>query len=126
MIYYLVLELNKENFAMVLDIPTAPTAGEAVTLSCTVVSPNRFVLNVTTILWYYDAPGTMRADIVNPDATLGPLVKEPNGNFSRNITLDPVKTSDARRYSCNYTVGIIFDAEFSDLLIQSKSTVNFI
>ena len=103
-----------------LDIPHASTAGEVATLSCTIVPPDRFVLNLNTILWAYDAAGTMRIEMNNPDATLGPLVKESNGNFSRNLILDPVKTSDARRYFCDYAVGVVNDDAFADLTVQSK------
>ena len=91
-----------------------------ITLSCTVVPPDRFVLNLTTIFWAYDAAGLMRIEMVNPDATLGPLVSETGGNFSRNIILDPVKTSDARRYFCDYAVGVVNDDGFADLTVQSK------
>ena len=103
-----------------LDIPSAPTAGVVATLSCTVVPPDRFVLNLDTILWAYDAAGTMRIEMINPDATLGPLVKESNGNFSRNLILGPAKTSDARRYFCDYAVGVVNDDEFAGLTVQSK------
>ena len=103
-----------------VDIPSVPTAGEAVALLCTVVPPDRFVLNLDTILWAYDAAGTMRIEMVNPDATLGPLVSETGGNFSRNITLDPVKTSDARRYFCDYAIDVVNTGDFADLTVQSK------
>ena len=95
-------------------------AGEVATLSCIVIPPDRFALNLTTILWAYDAAGTMRIDMVNPNATLGPLVKNTDGNFSRKIILDPVKTSDARRYFCGFAVGAISDNAFTDLTVQSK------
>ena len=116
----LISELTQDNFKIVLDIPSAPTAGEVITLSCTVVPPDRSVLNLDSILWAYDAAGTDRVDMVNPDATLGPLVSEAGGNFSRNITLDPVKTSDARRYFCDYAIGVINTGDFADLTVQSK------
>ena len=103
-----------------LDIPSAPTAGEVATLSCIIVPPDRFVLNLDTIFWAYDAAGTMRIEMVNPNATLGPLISETGGNFSRNITLDPVKTSDARRYFCDYAIGAINTGDFADLTVQSK------
>ena len=115
-----VSELTDDNFRVVFNIPSAPTAGEVATLLCIVVPPDRFVLNLTTILWAYDAVGTQRVEVINPDATLGPLVKESNGNFSRTITLDPLKTSDARRYFCDYAVGVVNDDGFTDLTVQSK------
>ena len=89
-------------------------------LSCTVIPPDRFVLNLTTIFWAYDAAGTMRIDMANPNATLGPIVSKIGGNFSRNITLDPVKTSDARRYFCDYAIGVVNDDGFANLTVQSK------
>ena len=105
-----------------LDIPAVhvPTTGEMATLLCSIIPPDRFVLQLTTILWSYDMMGTKRVDIINADATLGPLVEDHNGNYSRNITLDPVKTSDARRYYCSYAIGVISDENFTDLTIQSK------
>ena len=90
------------------------------TLSCSIVPPDRFILSLTSIVWSYDAIGTERVHIVNPDAILSPLVIESNGKFSRNITLAPVKTSDARRYFCNYAVGVINDDNFTDFTVQSK------
>ena len=116
----LISELTQDNFKIVLDIPSAPTAGEVAILSCNIVPPDRFVLNLDSILWAYDAAGTMRIEMVNPNAALGPLVSEAGGNFSRNITLDPVKTSDAKRYFCDYAVGVINTSDFSDLTVQSK------
>lgn len=104
---------------MVIDIPSAPTAGEAVTLSCTIVPPDRFVLDLDTLSWAYDAAGSDRIeDNPDADATIGPLVS--NGNFSRSVTLDPAKTSDARRYFCDYSVGVINDDRFADLTVSSK------
>ena len=101
---------------MVIDIPFAPTAGEAVTLSCTIVPPDRFVLDLDTLSWAYDAAGSDRVeDNTDPDVTVGPLI-----NFSRNVTLDPVKTSDARRYFCDYSIGVVNDDGFADLTVSSK------
>ena len=114
--------LDKNNFRIILDIPFAPTAGEAMTLSCIVVPPDRFVLSLSSIMWSYDAIGSQRVHSINPDAILGPLVNESNGSFSRNIMLNPVKTSDARRYFCSYTVGIINDASSTNFTINSKYT----
>ena len=120
--YCCVSELDEDNFRIVLATPSAPAAGEAATLSCTVVPPDRFVLNVTIIFWAYNAAGTDRVEVDNPNATLGPIVSEPDGNFSRNIILDSLKTSDARRYFCDYAVGVVNDDSFTDLTVQSKYT----
>ena len=56
---------------------------------------------------------------------LGSLINESNGSVSRNITLNPVKTSDARRHFCmvhNYdTFGVINDNDsFTDFTVHSK------
>ena len=114
--------MAEDDFKIVFNIiPAVPTAGEMATLSCIVVPPDRLVYNDTTIiLWSYDAIGSEMVHVVNPDATLGPLVNESNGNFSRNITLEPVKTSDARRYFCNYMVLAIGIGNFTDFTVQSK------
>ena len=89
------------------------------TLSCIIAPPDRFVLNLT-VTWFYNIGATMRVDTINSDASLEPLVKESDGNFSRNIMLNPVKTSDARRYFCHYAVGSVNNNESADLIVQSK------
>ena len=57
----------------------------------------------------------------NNDATLVPFVR--NGNIITSVlTLDPVKTTDARQYYCQATI-LVFgtvDRTNSDLTVQSE------
>ena len=114
-------ELNDDDFVIKVVIPSIPTAGEAATLSCIIVPPDRFALGFASVVWAYDAAGTEEVDEVNSNAILGPLVKNSDG-YSRNITLNPVNTSDARSYFCIYRVNAsaIFDNGFTDFTVKSK------
>ena len=112
--------MDDDNFQVVIDIPPPPSAGEVATLLCTVVPPDRFVLDLESLFWSYDPAGNERvAD--NPDATIGSIVRQPNyGNFTLNVTLDPVKTSDAGRIFCDYSVDVVNDDGVAQLTVNSK------
>ncbi|XP_019851150.1 PREDICTED: mucin-3A-like [Amphimedon queenslandica] len=86
-----------------INIPSVPVAGDLFNLSCVIVVPPNFVENLTSVRWTYDLEASQDVTSENDDATLVPVVR--NGNiFTSVLTLDPVKTTDARQYYCQATI----------------------
>ena len=82
-----------------IDFPSIPTAGDQFSFTCTATVPERLVHVPTGFTIRYDLGVDMIVVDVNPDATQSSIMG--NGNvFSRDITLNPVKTSDATNYFC--------------------------
>ena len=110
---------------MIVDIvfPTTPTAGDQFTMTCNISIPERLVLDLTrfSVVWSYNLAGTQKVKVVNSDAEIRNITRIGNLILS-NLTLNPVKTSDGRRYYCS----VIFkdlgvnDVTFRDLSVQSK------
>ena len=110
---------------MIVDIffPTTPTTGDPFTMTCNISIPERIVHDLTrlAVIWSYDLARVQRVDVINSDATIGDVTKIGNLILS-NLTLNPVKTSDGRRYYCSvtfYDLGVN-DVTFRDLSVQSK------
>ena len=107
---------------MIVDIlfPTTPTAGDQFTMTCNINIPERLVHDFTrlAVIWSYDLA---RVEVINSNATVGSVIRIGNLIFN-NLTLNPVKTSDGRRYYCS----VIFndlgvnDHTLRDLSVQSK------
>ena len=60
----------------------------------------------------------------NSDASVGPLTR--NGDaFTSVLTLNPVKTNDARRYYCHATINVFAttDCTSRDLTVQSEPCI---
>ena len=112
---------------MIVDIffPTTPTAGDQSTMTCNIGIPERLVHDLTrlSLVWSYDFAGTERVEATNGDATVGNITKIDNFILS-NLTLNPVRTSDGRRYYCWITFNDleVNDVTFRDLSVQSKLT----
>uniref|UniRef100_A0A1X7V2B3 Protein-tyrosine-phosphatase n=1 Tax=Amphimedon queenslandica TaxID=400682 RepID=A0A1X7V2B3_AMPQE len=102
-----------------INIPSVPVAGDVFNLSCVIVVPPNFVENLTSVRWTYDLEASQDVTSENNDATLVPVVR--NGNiFTSVLTLDPVKTTDARQYYCQATI-LVFgtvDRTNRDLTVQ--------
>ena len=84
-----------------IDFPSIPTAGDEFTFTCTATVPERLVPSPSGFIISYNTDIFNIREVVvdNPNATQSSLMR--NGNvFSRDITLNPVKTSDAREYFC--------------------------
>ena len=89
-----------------IDFPSIPTAGDEFNFTCRATVPERLVYEPTGFTISYDFSGTFIVADKNTDATQSSVMR--NGNaFSRDITLNPVKTSDATEYFC--------EVEFGDL-----------
>ena len=110
---------------MIVDIlfPTTPTAGDQFTMTCNISIPERLVHDLTrlTVIWSYDLAREQRVEIVNSDTTIGNLTKICNLILII-LTLNPVKTSDGRRYYCSVIFNDlgVSDHVLRDLSVQSK------
>ncbi|XP_019858997.1 PREDICTED: uncharacterized protein LOC105314694 [Amphimedon queenslandica] len=102
-----------------INIPSVPVAGDVFSLFCVIVVPPNFVENLTSVRWTYDLEASRDVTSENNDARLVPVVR--NGNiFTSVLTLDPVKTTDARQYYCQATI-LVFstvDRTNRDLTVQ--------
>ena len=82
-----------------IDFPSIPTAGDQFNFTCRATVPERLVHVPTGFIISYDLAGNMKVVDDNSDVTQSSLMS--NGNvFSRDITLNPVKTSEAANYFC--------------------------
>ena len=82
-----------------IDFPSIPTAGDEFNFTCRATVPERLVHVPSDFTISYDFVGNMEVADDNSDATQSSVMR--NGNvFSRDITLNPVKTSDATNYFC--------------------------
>ncbi|XP_019857587.1 PREDICTED: uncharacterized protein LOC109585878 [Amphimedon queenslandica] len=102
-----------------INIPSVPVAGDVFNLSCIIVVPPNFVENLTSVRWTYDLEASQDVTSENNDATLVPVVRNRN-IFTSVLTLDPVKTTDARQYYCQATI-LVFgtvDRTNRDLTVQ--------
>ena len=100
-----------------ISSPLTPTAGDSFNMICNVIVPERFVDKPTTIIWSYDLDRTQQVIKENSDAFETNFTQ--NGSlFFSHLTLNPVKTSDARRYYCS----VIFETlETTDYTFQDLS-----
>ncbi|XP_019862764.1 PREDICTED: uncharacterized protein LOC109591477 [Amphimedon queenslandica] len=102
-----------------INIPSVPVSGDVFNLSCVIVGPPNFVENLTSVRWTYYLQGSQDVASENNDATLVPVVR--NGNiFTSVLTLDPVKTTDARQYYCQVAISVFsyIDRNNRDLTVQ--------
>ena len=110
---------------MVIDIlfPTTPTVGDQFAMTCNISIPERLVhdLNRLVVIWSYDLARLQRIDVINSDATIGNVTRIDNLMLST-LTINPVKTSDGRRYYCSVTFNDlgVNDHVLRDLNVQSK------
>ena len=110
---------------MIVDIffPTTPTAGDPLTITCNINIPERLTHDLTrvAVIWSYDLAREQRVEVINSDATIGNVTKIGNLILS-NLTLNPVKTSDSRRYYCSVIFNDlgVTDRMLRDLSVQSK------
>ena len=110
---------------MIVDIlfPTTPTAGDQFTMTCNISIPERLVHDITrlAVIWSYDLAREQRVEVINSNTIIGNVTKIGN-LILNNLTINPVKTSDGRRYYCS----VIFndlgvnDHVLRDLNVQSK------
>ena len=92
-------------------------------MTCNISIPENLVhdLNRLAVIWSYDLDGTPRVEEANSDVTIGNTTRIGNLILC-NLILNPVKTSDGRRYYCLITFNDlgVSDHRFRDLSVQSK------
>ena len=92
-------DFTDDNVMIIIDFPSIPTADDEFIFTCRATVPERLVHVPNGFTISYDLPGNEEVADDNSDATESSLMS--NGNvFSRDITLNPVKTSDATNYFC--------------------------
>ena len=110
---------------MIIDIlfPTTPIAGDQFTMTCNISIPERLVHDLTrlVVIWSYDFAREQKVNVINSDATIENVTKIGNLILST-LTLNPVKTSDGRRYYCSAIFNDlgVTDHISRDLKVQSK------
>ena len=117
-------DFTDANIMINLDFPSIPTAGDEFSFTCRATVPERLVHEPTGFTISYDFSGNNIVAVDNPDATQSSIMR--NGNvFSRDISLNPVKTSDAREYFCEVEFGDLGADNDNDgmLSVTSKSFV---
>ena len=110
---------------MIVDIffPTTPTAGDQFTMTCNISIAERLVHDLTSlsVIWSYDLARVQRVEVINNDTAIGNVTNIDNLILSI-LTLNPVKTSDGRRYYCSVIFNDLYisDHTLRDLSVQSK------
>ena len=92
------------NVAMATSTPP-PVVGESVNLTCTATLPERLTAEPTSVRWTYDLGASEDVTKFNKNASVAPLVRDGN-TFISILTIDSVKTTDARDYNCHVTVNV--------------------
>ena len=92
-------------------------------MTCNISTPERLVHDFTrlVVIWSYDLARLQRVDVINSDTTIRNVTRI--GNLILSILIiNPVKTSDGRRYYCSVIFNDlgVSDHMFRDLSVQSK------
>ena len=93
-------------------------------ITCRVDVPDRFAEDFTSIRWSYDLGASQDVTASNRDASVGPIIR--NGDtFISVLTLNPVKTNDARGYYCHAAINVFAtgDRTSRHFTIQSESCI---
>ena len=118
------LDFTDDNVMINIDFLSIPTAGGEFNFTCRATVPERLVHVPTGFTISYDFSGDIIVADKNTDATQSSIMRKGNV-FSRDITLNPVKTSDATNYFCEVEFGDLgADNENNGMLsVTSKSFV---
>ena len=121
---FTILEFMDSDITVLISFSSTPTAGDLLILTCSATVPERLVEGHRPlgIIISYDNLGQDVVSKDNPDATQSNVTRV-NNVFSRIVTINPVKTSDAREYFCEVGFGAPFNAESDEsreLLVHSK------
>ena len=73
------------------------------------------------VIWSYDLAREQRVEVINSDATIGNVIKIGNLILST-LKLNPLKTSDGKRYYCSVIFNDlgVADHTWKDLNVKSK------
>ena len=120
-LFFFLTDFDINHVDINIIIPSVPVAGQVFSLTCRVDVPDRFAEYLTSIRWTYDLGASQDVTASNSDASVGPIMR--NGDtFTSVLTLNPVKTNDARRYYCHATINVFatVDRTNRDLTVQSE------
>ena len=92
------LDFDTNHIQVKLNIPSVPTTGDNITVSCSITVPT-YAANPSSVRWTYTLGAGNTIDQLNSNATVGSVMKMGNTYYS-NLTLNNVETSDAREYYC--------------------------
>ena len=119
--YTYLIEFQSSNVNVSITTSTVPTAGDRLSLTCTATVPERLVYTPLTFVISYDPDGEDVVIESNLDATQS-VVSQDSLAFSRVVTIDPVKTSDAVKYYCIVSFSLPLNTTTSnDLNLQVYS-----
>ena len=118
-----IIDFTADHVIVDISFPTMPTAGDQFTMTCNISIPERLVHDLirVAVIWSYDLAREQRIEIVNSDTTIGNVTKIGNLILS-SLTINPVKTSDGRRYYCSVIFNDlgVSDHVLRNLNVQSK------
>ena len=122
-------DFTAANVMVNIDFPSIPTAGDEFSFTCRATVPERLVPtpSESEFTISYNFAGNIIVADNNPDAAQSSVMR--NGSvISRDITLNPVKTSDARNYFCIVVFESLFVIAINNrmLRVTSKSFVYII
>ena len=121
MIYRYFVVFNSDHVATNIIFPTTPTAGDQFTMTCNISIPERLIHEPSSLIWSYDLAREQRVEVINNDASLGNVTRI-NNFILITLTLNPVKTSDGRRYYCSSIFNNlrVIDHTYRELNVQSE------
>ena len=104
------------NVAMATPTPP-PVVGESVNLTCTATLPERLTAEPTSVRWTYNLEASQDVTKLNKNASVAPLASDGN-MFISILTIESVKTADARYYYCHVTVNAFNAVERQSIALR--------
>ena len=120
-LFIYLIDFERRHVQINIIIPSVPVAGDEFRLTCQIIAPPNFVENLTSVRWTYDLGASRDVIAENNDASVAPIARDKN-LFTSVLTLDPVKTNDARQYYCQ-VANVLFgfnENAMSSLTVQSQ------
>ena len=120
-LFIYLIDFGRRHVQINIIIPSVAVAGDEFRLTCQIIVPPNFVENLTSVRWTYDLGASRDVIAENNDASVAPIARDRN-LFTSVLTLDPVKTNDARQYYCQLTI-VLFgfnENTMSSLTVQSQ------
>ena len=121
---FTILEFMDSDITVSISFSSTPTDGDLLNLTCSASVPERLVEGhkPAGIVISYNNLGQDVVAEDNPDATQSNVTRV-NNVFSKIVTINPLKTSDAREYFCEVSFGAPFNVESDEsreLSVHSK------
>lgn len=118
------LDLTADHVTVNINVfpSVLPTSGDTVKVRCQVNVPERFVDEPSTFGLAYNLTGTQLVGNQSGNVFIANLTRDDGDTFSKNVTFDPIRTSDARGYYCIVTfqeLGVTVYS-FHNLTVYSK------